>query len=217
MKPRHYLREVRRFFKSLSEDNAYIISGLGRCGTTLMQYALIDSRGLIKSRRFLSRFSDEKKFVRGTLYKTHSSPPAILPPHVKLVFMFGDPMNAALSGYREFSTENDKHCQHIGASEVPDREDIFSRDVLMLEEHFDAWYQRQGFDFVSVRYETLYSEKTRSMLDEYLGFKLKLPPYRARRTDWRHHERSSELAATYAGLNARIEAAADCRIWLREG
>lgn len=217
MKPKHYLREVRRFLKSLSEDNAYIISGLGRCGTTLMQYALIESRGLIKSRRFLSRFSDEKTFVKGTLYKTHSAPPITLPSHVKLVFMFGDPMNAALSGYKEFSKENDKHFQHIGASEVPDREQIFSKDVLMLEQHFDAWYQRQGFDFISVRYETLYTEETQSRLAEYLGFGLKLPPYRQRKTDWHQHERSDELASTYAGLNSKIEAAADCRIWLKEG
>jgi hypothetical protein len=217
MKPKHYLREAKRFLKSLSDDNAYIISGLGRCGTTLVQYALIETRGAIKSRKFLSRFSDEKKYVKGTIYKTHSFPPATLPPHVKLVFMFGDPMNAALSGYKEFNKENDKHFQHIGASEVPDREEIFSRDVLMLEEHFDAWYQRQGFDFISVRYETLYAEETQSILAEYLGFSLKLPPYRQRSTDWRQHDRGSELAATYSGLNAKIEAADDCRIWLKEG
>jgi len=217
VKPKHYIREVKRFLKSLSENNAYIISGLGRCGTTLMQYALIETRGAIKSRRFLSRFSDEKTFVKGTIYKTHSSPPATLPAHVKLVFMFGDPMNAALSGYKEFSKENDKHFQHIGASEVPDREEIFSRDVLLLEQHFDAWYQRQEFDFISVRYETLYAEETQAMLAEYLGFRLKLPPYRQRSTDWRQHERGDELATTYAGLSAKIEAAADCRIWCREG
>jgi hypothetical protein len=217
MKPKHYLREVKRFYKSLADDNAYIISGLGRCGTTLMQYALIETQGVIKSRRFLSRFSDEKKFVKGSIYKTHSFPPATLPSHVKLVFMFGDPMNAALSGHREFSKENDKHFTHIGASGIPDREEIFSKDILMLEKHFDAWYQRQGFDFISVRYETLYAEETRTMLAEYLGFRLKLPPYRQRSTDWHQHERRDELEATYAGLNAKIEAAADCRIWLREG
>ena len=217
MKPKHYLREIKRFLKSLSEDNAYIISWLGRCGTTMMQYALIETRGAIKSRSFLSRFSDEKTFVKGTIYKTHSFPPATLPSHVKLVFMFGDPMNAALSGYKEFSKENDKHFQHIGASEVPDREEIFSRDVLMLEQHFDTWYQQQGFDFISVRYETLYTEETQSMLAEFLGFRLILPPYRQRSTDWRQHERGDELATTYAGLNTKIEAAADCRIWLKEG
>ena len=214
MKPEHYLREVKRFIKSLTDDNAYIISGLGRCGTTLMQYALIETRGVIKSRRFLSRFSDEKQFVKGSIYKTHSFPPASLPAHVKLVFMFGDPMNAALSGYREFSKENDKHFTHIGAAETPDREDIFSKDILMLEKHFDAWYQRQGFDFISVRYETLYAEATRNMLAEYLGFSLNLPPYRQRTTDWRQHERRAELEATYSGLGAKIAAAADCRIWL---
>ncbi len=176
MKPKHYIREIKRYFKSLADDNAYIISGLGRCGTTLMQYALIETHGAIKSRNFLSRFSDEKKFVKGTIYKTHSFPPATLPSHVKLIFMFGDPMNAALSGYREFSKENDKHFEHIGAASVPDREEIFSKDMLMLEQHFDSWYQRQGFDFISVRYETLYAEETRTMLAEYLGFRLKLPP-----------------------------------------
>jgi hypothetical protein len=217
MKPKHYIREIKRYFKSLADDNAYIISGLGRCGTTLMQYALIETHGAIKSRNFLSRFSDEKKFVKGTIYKTHSFPPATLPSHVKLIFMFGDPMNAALSGYREFSKENDKHFEHIGAASVPDREEIFSKDMLMLEQHFDSWYQRQGFDFISVRYETLYAEETRAMLAEYLGFRLNLPPYRQRRTDWRQHERRDELEATYSGLNAKIEAAADCRIWLREG
>lgn len=200
--------------KSLSEDNAYIIAGLGRCGTTLMQYALIESRGLIKNRNFLSRFSDEKKFVKGTIYKTHNYPPTTLPPHVKLVFMFGDPRNAALSGYKEFS--QNKHYAHIGITEIPDREEIFYKDILMLEKHFDAWYQQQGFDFISIRYESLYTESTQAMLADYLGFKVNLPPYRQRKTDWKQHDRSSELETTYSGLNAKIKAAADSKIWLKE-
>jgi hypothetical protein len=65
-----------------------------------------------------------------------------------------------------------------------------------------------------VRYETLYTEETQSMLAEYLGFRLKLPPYRQRSTDWHQHERRDELAATYAGIGNKIEAADDCRIWL---
>jgi hypothetical protein len=213
MKPKHYLREVKRFLKSLSADNAYIISGLGRCGTTLVQFALIETCGAIKCRRFLSRFSDEKKYVKGTIYKTHSFPPVTLPPHVKLVFMFGNPMNAALSGYKEFS--QNKHFAHIGITEIPDREDIFSKDILMLEKHFDAWHQQQGFDFISIRYESLYSEATQAMLAEYLGFRVNLPPYRQRSTDWQQHDRHDELEATYSALNAKIEAAADSSIWLK--
>ena len=73
------------------------------------------------------------------------------------------------------------------------------------------------FDFISVRYETLYTEETQSMLAEFLGFRLILPPYRQRSTDWRQHERGDELATIYAGLNTKIEAAADCRVWLKEG
>lgn len=213
MKPKHYVREARRFFKSLTDDHAYIIAGLGRCGTTLVQSALIETQGAIKSRNFLSQFADEEKFVKGTIYKTHNYPPATLPPHVKLVFMFGDPRNAALSGYREFS--HNKHFAHIGITEIPDREDIFSKDILMLEQHFDAWHQQQGFDFISIRYESLYNEATQAMLAEYLGFKVNLPPYRQRSTDWQQHDRSDELEATYSALNAKIEAAADSSIWLK--
>ncbi len=213
MKPKHHIRELKRYLKSLTEDNAYIIAGLGRCGTTLVQQAIIDTHGAIKSKTFLSQFSDEEKFVKGTIYKTHNFPPATLPAHVKLIFMFGNPMNAALSGYREFSKENDKHFNHIGATEMPDREELFHEDKLMLEKHFDTWYQPQGFDFISIRYEALYAKETRAMLEEYLGFDLQLPPFRERKTDWRQHDRSDELLATYSGLNAKIEAAADCRIW----
>ncbi len=85
----------------------------------------------------------------------------------------------------------------------------------MLEKHFDAWHQRQGFDFISIRYESLYSEATQAMLAEYLGFKVSLPPYRQRSTDWQQHDRSDELEATYSALNAKIEAAADSSIWLK--
>lgn len=213
MKPKHYIREIKRYFKSLADDNAYIIAGLGRCGTTLVQQALIETHGVIKSRQFLSRFSDENKFVNGTIHKTHDLPPATLSSNVKLVFMFGNPMNAALSGYKEFS--KNKHYAHIGVTDIPDREDIFSRDILLLEKHFDAWHRQQGFDFISVRYETLYAEATRAMLAEYLGFRVNLPPHRQRSTDWQQHDRRDELVATYSGLNAKIESAADARIWLK--
>jgi len=216
MKPKHYVREVKRFFKSLTDDNAYIISGLGRCGTTLMQRALIDSRGVVKSKHFLSRFKDEKKYTKGSIFKTHDFPPTMLPPHVKLIFMFGNPMNAALSGYNEFTRPEAKHFHHIGATEVPDREQVFSKDILMLERHFDTWYQQQGFDFISIRYETLYTEETLTMLAEYLGFDVHLPPYRPRSTDWNQHDRSEELEKTYGALNTKIESAENCKIWLKK-
>lgn len=215
MKPKHYLREIRRFFKSLADDNAYIIAGLGRCGTTLVQQALIETHAVIKSKQFLSRFSDESKYVTGTIHKTHDLPPATLPSNVKLIFMFGDPRNAALSGYRAFS--KNKHFAHIGVTEIPDREDIFSKDILRLEAHFDTWQQQQGFDFISIRYESLYARETQAMLAEYLGFRVNLPPYRQRSTDWQQHDRRDELETTYSGLNAKIEAAANCKIWLKQG
>jgi hypothetical protein len=202
--------EIRRFIKSLSSEFSFIVAGLGRCGTTLVYKSIIGTDKAVRG-KFITRFSRQKKYIKGTIYKTHDFPPESLPPHVKLVFMFGNPMNAALSGYEEF--KQDKHYRNISSDKFHQRENIFNEDILNLEKHFNAWNKIQGFEFISIRYEALYKEKTQDMLEEYLGFNINLPPYRRRKTDWQSHPMKEALERTYSHLNLKIEAAEDCKIW----
>jgi hypothetical protein len=205
--------ELRRFIKSLSSRNSYVIAGLGRCGTTLVYKSIIDTTGGVKGKKFITRFSEQKRYINGSVYKTHDLPPARLPENVKLVYMFGNPMNAALSGYHTFV--KDKHFHNIGSDMHNQRDNLFTKDILLLEKHFDAWYKPQGFKFISIRYEALYERDTLDMLEKYLEFKIRLPTYRERKTNWETHLMKQSLEKTYSRLDAKIRAAEDCKIWLQ--
>ena len=204
-------KKIRRALKPLFSKNAFIVAGLGRCGTTLMYNAITKTSNATKEKKFLARFGEQDRYVKGTIYKTHDLPPAHLPPHVKLVFMFGNPMNAALSGFHEF--EDDRHYHHVGSDRFGHRENIFTEDILLLEKHFDSWYRPQNFEFIAIRYESLYEEQTLDMLEEYLGFRVALPPFRKRKTNWESHPMKDSLQKTYSRLDAKIRAAEACRIW----
>ena len=75
--------ELKRFFKSLSSENSFVVAGLGRCGTTLVYSSIIDTHNAMKGKNFITRFSKQKKYIKGTIYKTHDFPPKSLPPYVK--------------------------------------------------------------------------------------------------------------------------------------
>jgi len=195
-------------------SHAVVVAGWGRCGTTLLFNALSTSGHLLHDIFFINRFDERRPYYKGICSKTHDLPPPILPPHVKVIFLFGNPMNAALSAFNAFPKHPDVHFKHIDSPYTDERHLFYCRDVFQLTKQFDAWYKPQGVGLLTLRYETLYAEQTQETLQSFLGFELKMPPYRARKTDWQTHPLRAALQETYGALQKRVEAADDARIWL---
>jgi len=161
----------------------------------------------------IRRFDDIESYRSGNVYKTHFFPPAELPDNVKVVFLFGDVLNTVISTHRMINQWGARHYHHLGAPRYRTNDDVFDGDSLNLLGHFDEWYRPQGFPFVSVRYETLYSASSRAVLSRFLGFDLRLLPHRERETNGRAHPKRDRILEQYGELDRRVRAAEDARFW----
>jgi hypothetical protein len=204
---------ARRALGKVSPAPALLIGGLGRCGTTLVFDSILESTySYSRARQFvidIASFDFEKSHV----YKTHDFPPEALPSHVRPIFMFGNPMDAAVSA----SGFGEQHYIHIRSPHFPNRHKVFEEDVLLLESHFDSWMRTQNFEFASVRYENLYDAEVLAGLGQFLGVELKLPPHKKRTTDWSAHKMRDQLQKTYASLARKIQAAPAFKVWQPAG
>lgn len=153
------------------------------------------------------------KFEPGRVYKTHSLPPDHLPEHVKLVFMFGNPMDIALSTHNMINLWGATHHRNLGSNLFVENDSLFYSDTLQLHKHFDAWFRQHSFRFLSIKYEALYEQGTLDVLNRYLGINLVLPPFRQRASDWRTHPQREQLLQVYGNLHESIENADDVTIW----
>ena len=185
---------------------------MGRCGTKLICDSLKKS-GIFENRRFLDRFNQQEEYLNGFYYKTHDYPPDNLPANVKLIYMFGNPMNSAISAHKQINKWGYLHHYHLNSNMYKFNNDIFYDDTLLLHKHFDAWYKEQNFEFISIKYEALYDTETIEILNRFLGFELNLIPFAKRETDYKTHSHKEDLIKTYAALNAKIEKADNVKVW----
>lgn len=196
-------------------DNAIIIAGLGRCGTTVVQKSIKKSCKVKSSRVFIDSFNMCPSLQKNQLYKTHAFPAQYeLPDHVKVIFLFGNPMDIVLSVNNKFNTNRLKlHYHHLESPYYKEHYNIIHQDTLQLEKQFKAWHQKQKFDFCSIKYETLFSSATQNKLNDYLGFKIKFPKFAKRKNDWTKDEQKSSLEKTYGNLNQQILKADNFKLW----
>jgi hypothetical protein len=205
-------KRLRRRLNRAHARHAYIVAGLGRCGTTLVFNSLV-RRGYKGDLPFLRRFDDLDSYQNGAVYKTHYLPPESLPDNVKLIYLFGHPIDTIISTHRMINQWGARHHANLGSESFRSNDDIFYRDSLALCEHFDRWYRPQAFPFISIRYEALHLVDTRTALSRFLGFELRLPPNRERRANRSEHSMRDQILEVYRELDRRIEQAEDVRIW----
>ena len=228
-----------------------VVAGLGRCGTTLLMDAIIRSRTIHYYSRYGSRNTryyrhvaeggetpKRKRKLRllsfghivwsakySHVYKIHSYPfpDRPLPPHVRVIWMFGNPMMIAASLSNRFlhdpAKRKDFLLKHILNMETPCykyHDDVLTRDIYMLERHFDTWHRPHAFPFLSVRYEAMERAEVRQAIADFVGFPLQFPRWEERRTKWRSHPQRAQLEAAYGRLHAKVEAAEDVKLWQPE-
>lgn len=205
-------RLLRPIINSVYKKNhALIIAGMGRCGTTLMVNSLVKNHYFI-STDFTTRLKN-MSFKKGYLYKSHDYPPRTLKKHVKVIYMFGNPMNTALSAHRRINEWGAEHHEHLVSDLFEYNDSVIYQDTLRLKDNFLSWYKPQGFSFITIKYEELYNADVLANLSKYLGHDVKLLPQKQRFTDWHQSKFRDQLLNTYGDLQNMISMAESSKIW----
>lgn len=202
-------------YSSLNFNNAIIVGGLGRCGTNLICDSL-RNLGISAYSGFLDRFDQQKEYISGFYYKTHDYPPDYLPANVKLIYMFGNPMNTVISTHKKINKWGYLHHYHLNSNMYTFNDELFYRDTLLLYKHFNSWYKNQSFEFISIKYESLYDTETIEVLNSFLGFELNLIPFAERESDYKTHPQKENLINTYSALNEKIKNSDNVKVWKPE-
>jgi len=164
---------------------AYIVNGIGRCGTTLMSTFLSNIYpfyGFVKNLHDI----DNKSFKNNITIKTHSLNCFTQNrSDIKVLFMFGNIYNTVLSYKHKWSNNMLIHLfaeKNIGKNHLEE-------DIFQFDRYFKAWYKPSGFPVMFVRYEKLYDN-----LDTVLNFCnlnkqqiKKFPSYQPRQTQWNNY------------------------------
>jgi hypothetical protein len=194
-----------------------VIAGLGRCGTTLL------TRSLVHTLKGKNYFIDELKgseFRSGTVFKTHDYPVfGDVKVYPKVIFMFGNPLDTIVSTIRVINEWGHKHYSHLHSKKFVPNESLIYEDGLNLERLFDEWYKPQKFSFLSIRYESIYEKESQKLLSRYLDYKIKMLPYKERKSNWSNHPQKEILLKTYGSLLEKINNAENCKLWdaVKEG
>jgi hypothetical protein len=160
---------------------------------------------------------ETRSYRRGIVYKTHDYPPSVpLPDFTRVIYTFADPTEVIFSLMKQDRKLGrswiDEHYLHL---RVPsgDFDRITEEDTLELGAHFRSWHQPQAFPLLCIKYRALWSSE--EILSDFLGRKVKLPPYRERQTDLSQlsPEDVEKVRHTYAGLIEEMEIAPDCQLY----
>ena len=173
--------------------------------------AIKQTRGY--SYQFVTDINDTQ-FNNKQIYKTHDYPDIVnFPESIRVIFMFGNVVDTVLSLSKRMNRFYDTLSKVYHSENMIHTASMFHDDILNLENLFDTWYKSHSFPLITIRYETLYSERTQKMLTDFLGFRVKFPPYRKRKTDQLSFSYRDTVIKTYASLSQKIELAEDCKIW----
>lgn len=205
------IHNAKRF--TISHKHSIIVSGLGRSGTTLLYNSLIQNH-FFQRMPFMATFSEIFEYdITGLAFKTHAYPPETLDKHFKLVYLFGNPYNTILSTHRRINEWGKLHHEHLGSKDFKPNDSILYEDTFHLINHFDKWYKKQNYSFITIKYEYLYDKNTLDELSTFLGFKVKLFPQRLRKTNWQNHPLGKIVEQTYKELYEKINSAENVKIW----
>lgn len=138
---------------------------------------------------------------------------------VKLIYVFGDPINSVLSHFRRRIANKKTWCKHHCMNLQGDYKKFSARwdlkdylkngeDLFRLEEHFDNWtnLNRQDIDYelMILKYETAYRHEKE--IKAFLETDVPLS-FQQRNSDWRSQsdETKAKLLAIYGNLLEKCE------------
>lgn len=176
-------------------QSSIVIASSGRAGSTMLFESAAES--LIRSRfgcgpetvwgkilirlscGYLGRLSQIRE-VPFAIYKTHDTFNADYTSDCKFIFVYGDPVESAVSIERVVKEKGEEwfaeHQYHLNA-EGPLQE-LFTKDVLNYEGQLKSWLGEIRDDVLCIDYNDVW--KRQDEMSKFLGFELHLPPRRAR-------------------------------------
>lgn len=171
-----------------------IVASTGRSGSTMLANSIGESfvhakyfllppflkRQLIKlSLSYFDRLKDIGAFRRAPVIKTHDLYRSKLRKNLKYVFVYGDPLDSAVSAFVQGKLHGsawlDQHIFHLCGNGSGDK--ILVDDVLNYEHQLVSWQNAPAF---FVHYSQIWERKEE--LSKYLGFPLCLPTQKSRTT-----------------------------------
>lgn len=253
---RRFKREINTLIKKTGIipkiKHPIIVASLGRCGSTLVYDVLSQRFYNQKYRQHVIYIDDhickdyfytpktierafdtpqaeklQGQYQDGYIYKTHDFPPKNLPPGVKVIYLFGNPIDLVLSAKQldklkvnppdERFTGLDLHIRNFRGN-FNNKEQLFEKDILRLEESFNRWYKEQAFPMLALRYETLWENQ--DAIREFTGYKsFKLPPQKPRKDLKSTCDKATlkKLSEIYSSLEQKIRSSDDVKLFLPSG
>lgn len=193
LRPSERIRNTAIHFKKLfnghNPDTTIIVAGLGRSGTTIVADELKKQYKVFSKDYFISRFQDynctntiekrKKKIRPGYLYKTHDFAPKILPSYVKVIFIYGNPINTTFSAKKNYK----KKAMLKFGSDSSLFPKLFEQDIMNLYDILKSWIHHKHIPILAMKYEVMWnSENEIRNFTDFTEFKL--PAY-IRRTDYK--------------------------------
>jgi hypothetical protein len=152
---------------------------------------------------------------------------------VRVIYVFGDPRNAACSFFRRRAKNNawlrlavanlGGNASRVGPMLTLEKYVNDGRDLFGFEQHVKVWTGGESrmieksdgcsYPILAVRYETMYEHV--HDIAEFVGLsgmEDKFPPHRPRKCDWSEYKPAvvEGLSAMYGGLSEYEEALPDC-------
>lgn len=205
---------------ALSNDPLLIVASSGRAGSTMLFDAVTDSliqvrlgwsRETMKGRvaaRSISGYVERIAAINDepyAVYKTHdifSTPPS---PNYRIVFVYGDPLDSAMSVSRVVQEKGAdwfaQHQYHLHAT--GSFSNLFQEDVLNFAGQMRSWLGKRRDDVLCIEYEDLWNSRTE--LSGFLGFDINLPARRPRETVMSHEHVNHELFAALRALKDKLK------------
>lgn len=187
------------------------ISTAGRSGSTMLRYILLGS-----GKATVLGFPKDMGKRRGN-HCNHWHPHEIPVDGRKVLFIYADPVDVMLSLIHRCEAYGKRWMSLHYRNVMGDFSKWGNWDVdsLKIERIFNAFMKPQPFELLSLKYESLWSDTSRQMLDEYLGFAVPLPPYR-HRVNVRARVRPQiveKLENTFAELKVKMDEFDDAIVW----
>lgn len=194
-----------------------LVNSYGRSGSTLLTDAIVTSSIETKSyflQKIISRSLQKRAFdlenttlTNNTVYKTHDYPPKQnFNINLRMLYTFADPIDVILSLIRIYEANKKEwikdHYQHLKVEYINNFWEILNTDQLCLEKHIDTWLNEDRFPIAFIKYETMWNHV--EDISDFLGFQIKLPPYRARKSKKQKKEIVLKLKQTYEPLLEKV-------------
>jgi hypothetical protein len=194
-----------------------VVASMGRSGSTLIHNAISEGLARVRfghSSRLTNRLVADyawdinaTHFRPGVVYKTHALAEELPSwPEVKVVFLFGSAVDAAVSVLNTHKIKGDawitSHFQHLRAEGEID--DLIDRDVLRFADQLEGWTSLSTHPVIALKYDELWENE--AALSEFLGYQVTLPERKARSKKTIDPTLIERLRHTHDALEKRIAA-----------